>query len=58
MNNNDREQWVNNDEGLYVMYKRSKQNMRSFIKTNKEMIDEIISNVVGGKKKAHYLIYG
>ena len=28
------------------------------IKTNKEMIDEIISNVVGGKKKAHYLIYG
>ena len=58
MNNNDREQWVNNDEGLYVMYKRSKQNMRSFIKTNKEMIDRVIWNVVNDKDKAHYLIYG
>lgn len=42
MNNNDREQWVNNDEGLYNEKRRSGMSMRNFIKANKELIDEVI----------------
>ena len=63
MKNNDekdweRELWVNNDEGLYDLYRASRLPMRAFIKHNKEIIDEVINAVGEGYKKPHYLISG
>lgn len=57
MNDQEREQWVLNDEGLYSMKLSSRQSMRVFIRENRAFIDELINNVTNGKKKAHYLVY-
>ena len=58
MNNNEREQWISNDEGLYRWKRSSRMPMREFIKENRTEIDRIIDNVIGGRKPAHYLVYG
>lgn len=58
INNEERRLWVLNDEGLYNMQQRTKGGMRQFIKDNREAIDEVITNVVEGKKPAHYPVYG
>jgi hypothetical protein len=58
MNDTEREQWVDNDEGLYNEMIRSRKSKRAFIRENRAMIDEVINNVVGNKKPAHYLAYG
>ena len=58
LNNSDREQWIDNDEGLYRWWKQSRLSKRNFIKENKEDIDKAILNVLNGTKQAHYLMYG
>lgn len=58
MNDNDRETWVSNDEGLYDMWTRSKLSMRSFVRENRKLIDEVAGNVKTGTKRQHYLKYG
>jgi hypothetical protein len=58
MNNDDRSQWVDNDEGLYDMWKKSRKSKKEFIKENKELIDKLADNVMNGTKKQHYLKYG
>ena len=58
MNNRERQLWLENDEGLYNWWKRSKQSKVKFIKDNKEELDRVIDNVLNGKKPAHYLVYG
>ena len=65
MNNDERLQWVLNDEGLYNWmrsWKRSapKGNRRTsdFIRENRTEIDECIRNVTTRKRPAHYLAYG
>lgn len=58
MNDNDRNQWIDNDEGLYNWWLGSGKSKKNFIKENRAQISEIIDNVTGGKKKAHYLVYG
>lgn len=58
LNDKDREQWINNDEGLYNWWRRSKQSKRQFIKDNIVEIDIVINNVAEGHKPAHYLVYG
>lgn len=58
MNNREREQWIDNDEGLYCWWKQSGLSKREFIKQNREEIDRCIENVTGGSKPAHYLRYG
>lgn len=58
MNNTDRSQWIDNDEGLYNWWKRSRLSKTEFIRQNREEIDKVITNVRGGKKPAHYLAYG
>lgn len=58
MNNREREDWVNNDEGLYNWWKSSRMSMTKFLKENRAEIDEVINNVRGNKKPAHYLKYG
>ena len=56
-NDIERQEWVNNDEGLYNAQRHSRQPMRTWIRDNRAMIDEVIDNVVNGKKPAHYLAY-
>jgi hypothetical protein len=58
INDADRAQWIDNDEGLYSWWKSSRQSKRAFIKENREEIDAAIRNVTEGRKPAHYLRYG
>jgi hypothetical protein len=53
-----REDWINNDEGLYDWWQSSGLSMRKFIEQNKDEIDAAIRNVTSGDKPAHYLKYG
>lgn len=57
MNDDDRENLVNNDEGLYDMWKRSGLSMRKFVRKHRRTIDEVAGNVKSGKKPQHYLKY-
>jgi hypothetical protein len=57
MNDTERSQWVDNDEGLYNQWKRSRLPKRKFIQQNRQWIDEVINNVIKGNKPAHYLAY-
>jgi hypothetical protein len=58
INDSDREDWVQNDEGLYNMMRRSGQGMRRFVRENRATIDECIVNVTESKRPAHYMAYG
>ncbi len=58
MNNTEREQWIDNDEGLYDWWRGSGLSKRAFIKENRAEIDECIENVTGGARRPHYLKYG
>ena len=58
MNDVDRAQWVDNDEGLYDLRRSSGQSMRDWIRENREMIDRCINNVTSGRRPAHHLKYG
>lgn len=42
LNDDDREQWVNNDEGLYHLWKGSRQPMRQFIRESRAELDRLI----------------
>ena len=42
MNNNERELWIMNDEGLYNWYESTRLSITQFIKDNKDEIDEVI----------------
>ena len=52
------EDWIDNDEGLYIWWLGSHQSKRKFIDENCEEIVEAIRNVIEGNKPAHYLRYG
>lgn len=58
MNDAERAQWVDNDEGLYVWWRDSRLTKREFIRQNREELDRVIDNVLNGRKPAHYLVYG
>lgn len=58
MNDDEREDWIMNDEGLYDQYVKSGLSMRAFIRKMRGEIDEVRDNVVSGQKPAHYLKYG
>lgn len=58
MNDSERSNWIDNDEGLYNMFRSSRKAKAKFVKDNRSMIDSVIANVVGGKQPAHYLVYG
>jgi hypothetical protein len=57
MNDEDRRQWVLNDEGLYNMARREKGGVSAFIRKNRAMIDEVTGNISSGRKQQHYLAY-
>jgi len=60
INDEDRKEWVQNDEGLYRMFRnwRGGYALGSFVRAHRKEIDEVIVNVRDGKKPAHYLVYG
>lgn len=57
MNNRDREQWIDNDEGLYLWWLGSRLNKREFIRRNRNLIDDVIHKVTTNQRPAHYLAY-
>jgi hypothetical protein len=57
-NDEERRQWVENDEGLYDLMRSSRQSQRAFIRENRALIDRCIDDVLNGSKPAHYLKYG
>jgi hypothetical protein len=57
-NDTEREQWIDNDEGLYDWWRRSGGAKREFIRANRGEIDAAIDRVLNGDKPAHYLKYG
>ena len=58
INNTERSQWIDNDEGLYNWWKSSRLSKRVFISQNRAEIDAAIENMTSGKKPQHYLAYG
>lgn len=58
MNDTERAQWVDNDEGLYNWWRSSRQPKRAFIRDNRAEIDSAIERVTSGNRPAHYLAYG
>ena len=58
INDNDREDFVNNDEGLYRMWQQSGRGITRWVRENRPMIDEVLRAVRDGEKPAHYLVYG
>jgi hypothetical protein len=56
-NDEERRQWVDNDEGLYNMQRSSLLSKREWIRQHRDLIDRVIDNVTGGQKPAHYLAY-
>jgi hypothetical protein len=58
LNDDERQQWILNDEGLYSWQRSSRLSMREFIRQNRAEIDAAILNVTSGRKPAHYLAYG
>lgn len=58
MNDKERAEWVDNDEGLYLWWKQSGQGKRAFIRENRAAIDEVIEEVSSSRRPAHYLAYG
>ena len=62
MNDEDRREWVENDEGLYNLWRDSpgydeNRGPRGWIRKHRALIDEVIGNVRSGRKPAHYLAY-
>ncbi len=57
LNDDDRSQWIDNDEGLYLWWKRSRQSKRQFIRANRAELDAVILPVLNGTKPAHHLAY-
>jgi predicted RNA-binding protein associated with RNAse of E/G family len=58
MNDTEREQWVDNDEGLYDLMRSSGLSKRRFIREWRAEIDAVIAAVTDGRKPAHFLKYG
>jgi len=58
INDDDRRQWVLNDEGLYLLQQESRRSVREFVCMNRALIDEVIGNVTTGARRQHYLVYG
>ena len=57
LNDSDRSQWIDNDEGLYNWWRSVRISKRQFIRLNRAEIDAAIRNVTEGRKPAHYLAY-
>lgn len=50
-------EWIDNDEGLYNWFNRSRQSKAIFIKENRVELVNCIKAVIDGVKPAHFLAY-
>lgn len=50
--------WVGNDEGLYRWWRSTGLPRAEFVRANRGKLEEVISNILSGKKPSHYLTYG
>lgn len=57
MNDEDRRQWVENDEGLYNEWKRSGLSIREYIRRNRKWLTRVIEDMQSGRKRPHHLAY-
>ena len=57
LNDKDRSQWIDNDEGLYLWWKSERCSKREFIRRYRQELDACIERVLTGEKPAHYLAY-
>ena len=46
LNDNERNMWIDNDESLYLWWKRSRLSKRNFIKENRLELDAIILEAI------------
>lgn len=62
LNDKERRQWVENDEGLHNICRAEMRmeriSKREWIKRNRGLIDRAAGLLVRGEKSAHYLAYG
>jgi len=58
INDEDRRQWIESDEGLYDWQQRSRLSMQAFIKQHRADIDAVIRNVRDGVKPAQTYHHG
>lgn len=50
----DREEWILNDEGLYMWWKSSRMPMRRFVRENRREIDEAIDRALAPPSQRRY----
>lgn len=58
MNDVERRQWVDNDEGLMLLSVMHDGSVTDFIKKNRALIDRVVEQIKSGKRSPHYLRYG
>ena len=62
MNTDERSQWIDNDEGLYLWCRQwcrsNRGGRRGFIRANRTEIDSAIERVTSGERRQHFLVYG
>lgn len=46
MNTREREQWIDNDEGLYNWWRSSRLSKREFIRQHRDELDQAIDNAL------------
>lgn len=58
----EREEWVANDEGLYLMaeeWMRSNEGgVEAFVRAHRDTIDALAKGVMDGTRRQHDLVYG
>lgn len=52
MNDNDREDWINNDESLYVWWKGTGQGITTFVRENRAELTKYINRALNRKPKS------
>ncbi len=55
MNDRERQMWIDNDEGLYRMWKCSRQPMRTFIRENRTELTQFIKETLNRSPLREFL---
>ena len=53
LSNAAREQWIDNDDGLYLWWQSSMLSKRRFIKENREQLDQLIRKTLSNERQTH-----
>jgi hypothetical protein len=58
MDDEERRQWVLNDEGLYNWYRSSRMGLYVFIKANRKELTDIINKQLGNEPEEDNRVFG